>query len=308
VLRTLFAGCTTLALGAAGCASSDASTNPGSSNAHPVDPVAGISDSCGLTVSRGLYSLGLPGNGRDGDFLSIYDATPSSTGEVGFYPLALSVADSDLQFAHSSTQVAGASNDPRCAMVEQTFYFQDLVNLGDVQLDPVRYPGGQAQLHVDLDLRFDDVAFPKTLADVALPFDPKTRAEIIVEQRMVMPTRMTLDVTYLNPITASTSAVVEQQHFPLEFECKTAFPLKISWQPSSHDGPFCAANDVGQQYCLAYELHHGGGDCRFATEGNTLTTVEDGHSTVDFAGSLTPILDASKLTGMSLAIDTIHLR
>jgi hypothetical protein len=300
-LHPVVVGCAIAALGASGC--SDAS--PGSNAAG--DPVAGLVDNCGRTVQRDLDVLGLPANGRAGAATSFYDPTADAAG-VGFYPLALDISDSPSMFGHGETS-HGGSSDPRCSMVNQTFYLQDLASSDGVQLDAQRYPDGQAELKVALDLRFDDVVFPKSLADVAVPLDPATTASsVVIAHQMVMPTAMTLDVRYERPLPNGTSALVQDQPLPLELECKAAYPLTVSWQLSSQDSPLCTRNKAGALYCVVYELQHAAADCRFAMQGQTLITVDGKQAAVDLAGSLTALQTGAALTGARLTIDTIQLR
>jgi len=305
-LCPLVAGCAVAALGAVAC--TDSSSNGGTGGgANPAgDPVAGLVNDCGVNVQRDLYTLGLPANGPAGSATSFYDATPDRA--VGFYPLALEMSDAIVKFGHQTSSSAG-SKDPRCAMIDQTFYFRDLSNLGDLHLDPQRFPEGEAEQRLEIELRFDDVVFPRSLAEVAVALDPTTRApSVAIAEQTAMPTTMTLDVRYLRPLSNGVSAVVQEQKLPLEFECEAAYPLTVSWQPSSHDSPLCARNDAGTQYCVFYDLRHTAADCRFAVEGQTLTTVDGSQATVDFAGSLAAIHEGATLAGTRLTVDTIHLR
>jgi hypothetical protein len=291
-----------------GClGSAPSAEQPADPDPSQPDPIAGIIDDCHVTVSRGLYFLGLKTSGRDGSFWSYFDSDPRRGGP-GYYPLSLSVSQDPQRFSHFSSAVA-APVDPRCAMIDEMFYLDELSATDSAPLDLVRYPAGRAVISVSVDLWFDNVAFAQAPNQVAVPFVPATDTKIPVAMQTVQPTRMSLEVSYGHPIDAGTTRIVETQKIPLDFACETPYPLEISWQPlPDASGPLCAANHAGATYCLVYEVRHGGGDCRFAIRDHTPTTVRGAEATVDLAGSLTSIVEQSRNVGMNLEIDRIELR
>jgi hypothetical protein len=276
------------------------------SDPDAADPIGGLVDDCDASVRRELFSLGLPVSGRLGSATSFYDPRTLPAGGPGFYPLALDVRDG-VRTHRASSSPSGP--DARCKQLEDVFLTGVIQSTA---LDPEKFPLARGEIEVSLDLRFDDVAFPQSAAEVQVAFDPKTRAAIAVSAQTIAPTRASLVVRHLAPLPDTSTAIVRRQELPLAFACEVGFPLTSSWQPWSlggrDDGPLCARNDAGERYCLVYELRHGGGDCRFATESGELTTIDGASIAVDFAGSLDRIVESGQITGIALEVDTVQLR
>lgn len=295
-----------LSLGAAtGCGTDDGTDDVPSVQDDGLDPIAGLRDDCKQTVRRGLYFLGLPTSRTTGTAFSRYDNTTDR-----FWPLALSLGEDASRFSHGDGASGGGSQDPRCDQIVEEIYFDGLIAGNGIQLDTAKYPEGRANIDIGVELHFDGVAFPRAASEIEVPFNPATRERISVSAFTVEPTRMDLVVTHLRPLTSSSSAVVKEQKFPLQFECEKPFPVQVSWEPESDSAPvhsLCPRNDAGDAYCLTYNIRHGGGDCRFAIPSFALDTIQGEHAAAGIAGALTRIIENDKQVGVEVTVDTIAL-